>query len=720
VSDAASPRFLLEIGCEEIPDSMILPAVEHLRRELGVLIAKERLGTLATRSHPLGTPRRLAILAGGLLPGQEDREIVVTGPRVEAAYDPQGRPTRALEGFARSHAVSLDRIRRIATPKGECVAATKAEKGRSASEVLSGALPGLIGSIPFAKTMRWGEGSFRFVRPIQWVVCLLGEEVVPFQVAGVAAGRTTRGARFEGSPPVEIPHPRDYLERLRAASVLADVGERRRRISGSLQEAVSRLGPDFRPEEHADLLESVTHLLEHPVACPGGFDVEFLKLPAAVLTTAMIHHQRFFPVRKSDGGLAPHYVAVLNCRDAPDVVAKIRRGNEWVLRARLRDADFFWKEDLKRTLSARLPDLEKILFEATLGSYRKKVDRLVPLSGALCRALEKRGRRLDASHVSEAARLCKADLTTLMVQEFPELQGIMGGLYARHESQPEPVCRAIEQQYLGTGEGEGRARFETAEGAALTITDRLDTLAGFFLLNRPPTGSRDPFGLRRGATALVLATLDQQMSYSLAALADQARKLFADQGVAGEASGIAPLSAFVAERLRHICQEVHRFRYDAVNAALATGADDLLDAFRRIQALHGIRGQIDFEAVALSYRRVRNILAGQSAGELRERSLSSGPERELFDALAREEETAAPLLAAGDYEGALKRMAALRPHLDRFFEKVLVMDPEPATRANRLALLSRISSFFRKVGDFAEMVLEGDDVQEAAREARHG
>jgi glycyl-tRNA synthetase beta chain len=296
----------------------------------------------------------------------------------------------------------------------------------------------------------------------------------------------------------------------------------------------------------------------------------------------------------------------------------------------------------------------------------------------------------------------------------------MGGLYARHENQPEPVCRAIEQQYLGMGEGEARTRFDTPEGAALTITDRLDTLVGFFLLDRAPTGSRDPFGLRRGATALVLATLDQRLSYSLASLAGRARALFADQGVAGSGSGMANLPAFVEERLRHICQEMHRFRYDAVNAALATGADDLLDAFRRIQALHGIRGQPDFEALALSYRRVRNILAGQPPGELRERSLSAGPERELFDALTREEEAAAPLLAAADYEGALKRMAALRPLLDRFFEKVLVMDPEPATRANRLALLSKISWFFRKVGDFAEMVLEGDDVQEAAREARHG
>ena len=716
----SSSLLLLEIGCEEIPDWMILPALDHLKREIAALCGKERLGEPVFDPPLLGTPRRLAVLAGGLRLRQEDREVEVTGPRVEAAYDAGGKPTRALEGFARSQGVTLEEIRRVVTPKGEWVAARRRLEGRDAAEVLAEGIPGIVGSVPFGKTMKWGEGTFRFARPIRWIVCLLGSRVVPFQVAGVDSGRASRGARFEGSPAVEIPEAGDYLDLLREASVIAEIAERRERIRSSLEEACSRIGGEARIEDHPGLLEAVSGMVEFPVTCEGTFDRDFLSLPPPVLSTAMIHHQRFFPVRSAAGSLAPHYVAVLNCRPDPRVVERIRRGNEWVLRARLRDAAFFWKEDLARTLEDRLPDLEKVLFEATLGNYRQKADRVEALSRDLCRQIEARGGRIDSGAVAQAARLSKTDLTTLMVREFPELQGIMGGLYARHEKKPESVCLALEQQYLGTGDAGSRSRFETPEGAALAVADRLDTLAGFFLLEKIPTGTRDPYGLRRAATALVQATLDQRLDYSLAPLLEKAEALYRAQGVAGSGEGLRRVPAFLEERLRHVCQKVRSFRYDAVNASAAVGVDRIQDAFRRAEALHGIRGHPDFEALSLSYRRVKNILAGHETSPLEEAALASEEERALLKALVEVEGRAEPLLSAGDYPSALRAMATLRSPLDRFFDKVLVMDPDPRIRANRLSLLKRISLLFLRVGDFAEMVLEGENAAEPARGDKRG
>ena len=716
----ASSLFLLEIGCEEIPDWMIVPALEFLKREFAALSQKEGLGVPVFEPSLMGTPRRLSLLAADLRLRQEDRDVEVTGPRVAAAYDSAGKPTRALEGFARAQGLEPEQIRRVMTPKGECVAARRRVEGRSAADVLSEAIPVIVESIPFGKTMKWGEGRFRFARPIHWIVCLLGAEIVPFRVAGIASGRTSRGARFEGSRELEIPDAKDYLDLLRKASVLADIAERRERIVSSLQEACGRIGKGSRVEDHTELIDTVTGMVEFPVACAGDFDRDFLGLPGPVLSTAMIHHQRFFPVHGSEGRLAPHYVAILNCRPDPQVVERIRRGNEWVLRARLRDASFFWREDLGRSLEERLPDLEKILFEATLGSYRKKVERVEALSRDLCRQLEAGGRPTDSEAVALSARLSKADLTTMMVKEFPELQGVMGGLYARAEKRPEAVCLALEQQYLGTGEAGNRTRFETPEGAVLAVADRLDTLAGFFLLERIPTGSRDPYGLRRAATALVQATLDQRLEYSLKPLLERARELYRAQGVTGSGEGWGRILPFLEERLRHVCQEVHSFRYDAVSAAVAVGAGNLQDAFRRVEALNGVRGHPDFEALSLSYRRVKNILAGQEPPPLEEAALASEEEKTLLAALSEVEQKSAPLLSAGDYGAALRIMASLRSPLDRFFDKVLVMDPEPRTRANRLALLKRISLLFLRVGDFAEMVLEGENAAEPARRIKRG
>lgn len=719
MSGGPAPFFLLEIGCEELPDRMIVPALEHLGSELTALAQKERIGSPVLEPPLLGTPRRLAIRARGLLARQEDREVEVAGPRVEAAHDSGGKPTRALEGFARAQGVPVAELVRIPSPRGDYLAARKRVPGKAARDLFAAALPSIIAGIPFGKTMRWGDGAFRFARPVHWIVCLYGSEVVPFEAFGVASGRISLGARFLGSPPLEIPDARDYLDALGKISVVPDIGARRERIRTALDREAGRLGRGCRIEEPPGLIETVNGMVECPVAAAGDFDPAFLRLPAPVLSTAMIHHQRFFPVRAPDGSLGPHYVAVLNCRPDPATVDGIRRGNERVLRARLRDADFFWREDLKRSMEERIPDLEKILFETTLGSYRQKAARIERLTRDMCRSLSERGQEVDAEAAAEAARLAKSDLTTLMVKEFPELQGIVGALYARQEGRRETVCRALEQQYLAGGDAATRGRFTTREGAVLAVADRLDTLAGFFLLGKVPTGSRDPYGLRRAAAALVQATLDQDLGYPLDALIHHAADLHRIPGT-GDSQARARLGAFIEERLRHLCQEIHGFRYDAVNAALAIGGKDLCDAFHRAEALNGIKGHPDFEALSLSYRRLKNILAGQERGPLRESALLLEEEKALLRALEDVERKSAPQLASGDYTSALRTMATLRVPLDRFFEKVLVMDPDTRTRVNRLALLARISDLFLKVGDFAEMVLEGETTAEPSKRSRRG
>jgi glycyl-tRNA synthetase beta chain len=718
---AGSERyFLLEIGCEEIPDGMIAPALEHLEGELAALARRERLGDLVLEPESLGTPRRLAVRGRGLLDRQADREVEVTGPRVEAAYDQAGRPTRALEGFARSQGVAVESLSRIASAKGECVVARRTEQGRSAFQVLSAGIPEIVTRIPFGKTMRWGEGSFRFARPLQWLVCLLGSEVVPFELAGISSGRRTRGPRFDRSPMLEIADARDYMKMLESHGVVAEFPRRRRRIQEGIARECARLGVGCSTEDHPELLDSLTGMVEHPVAVAGGFDAAFLNLPAPVLSTAMIHHQRFIPVRNAQGASAPHYIAILNCREDPSTIATIRRGNEWVLRARLRDADFFWTEDRKRTLQERIPDLERVLFEATLGSYRLKVERVAKLAKALCEAIAGRGQTVESGPVMRAAQIAKSDLTTLMVKEFPELQGVMGGLYARQEGEPDAVSQAISQQYWGTGDTEGRKRFLTSEGAVLAMADRMDTLAGFFLLDRIPTGSRDPYGLRRSALALIQAALDRSLHFSLQDLKQTAVSLYAEQGVQPRGAGVDRLTSFIEERIRHLCQEALGLPYDAVNAALAVGADDPLDAVRRAEALQGIRGHADFEALSLSFRRIRNILAAQEVAPFTSGRLQLSEERLLLESLERAERESGPLLDAREYPGALRVLAGVRPSLDRFFEKVLVMDPDAEARRNRLGLLKRISLLLLRVGDFAEMVLEGEPAPSGAGGANRG
>ena len=700
--------FLLEIGCEELPDTMIRQALRHLAREFASLVERSRLGSARYDPELLGTPRRLALRAAGWLEAQADRELEVVGPRVGAAYDAQGAPTRALEGFARAQGTTVQQVYRTKTPKGECVAARKREPGRPAAAVLAQGLADLVAGIPFAKTMRWGAGSFRFARPIRWIACLLGDEVVPFEVAGIAAGRQTRGPRFAGSPELEIPDAAGYVELLERHGVVVDFARRHRLILEAVRGECARLGEGWSLDAPDSLAETLAGLVEHPVASVGSFDPAFLALPRAVLSTAMIHHQRFFPVRRADGRPAPHYVAVLNCPQDAQVVAGIRRGNDWVLRARLRDADFFWKEDRKRSLGERVPDLERVLFEASLGNYRRKVERIGQLARGLAGDLSAAGTPIDLAVLGRAAELCKSDLTTLMVKEFPELQGIMGGLYAHEEGEPPGVCVALSEQYRGAGDSSTREPFTTPESAVLAIADRFDTLCGFFLLERIPSGSKDPFGLRRSALAAIQAALDQGLHLSFTGLQRRAAELYASQGITARGNGIARLLPFLEERLRFLCQEGAGLRYDAVSAALATGSDDPVDAVARARALNGIKGLPDFESLSLSYRRVRNILADASVEPLGEEALATTEERALLQAVQGCERRCAPLLEKRDYASALAALAGLRGPLDRFFEKVLVMDPDPETRRKRLALLRRIDQLLRRVGDFAEMVLEGE------------
>jgi glycyl-tRNA synthetase beta chain len=711
-------NFLLEVGCEEIPAPMLPAALDDLaRRLIEELGGPDRLGGEAAAPAIYGGPRRLVACLTGVRDREEDRVVQVTGPPVAAAFDAQGRPTKAALGFARAQGVDPGELERVRGEKGEVVAARKAVAGRSSLEVLAEACPRVLGAMRFPKMMKWGDQGFLFVRPVHWIVALLDGEVVPFEFLGVRSGRLTAGHRFLAPGPHEIPTASDYDTVLREKGhVLAAVAPRRERLASCRDRAASAMGWTARVDE--PLLEELTFLTEWPGVVAGHFPVEFLEIPEPVIVTAMRHHQKYFTAQTADGRLAPGFLAAINQDGDPD--GAIRRGNEWVLKARLADARFFWGEDRKRTLEQRRPDLARVTFHEKLGSNLQRADRLEALAQALAGWAG-----VDESTVSvtrQAARLAKCDLTTGMVGEFPELQGVMGGIYARQEGLPEAVARAIEEHYLpASPQG---ARPATPAGALVALADKIDLLAGCFALGLAPKGSADPYGLRRAAMGICLLMAHGPLA---AAPAGVPLRAALEEGLEGyEGQGIRPGDAgatmtalldFVGQRLRHLLEE-EGHRFDTARAVLAGGFDHVREAWARAAALTAVRGpehEQDFLALATSAKRIRNILAqarqkGIDAGAspVDALLLADAEERALHAALVRVGNDVERALAARDYRTALRGIASLRPQVDLFFDKVLVMAPDEGLRRNRLALLRLLLDLLSRVADFSEIVVEGD------------
>jgi len=719
------PDFLLEIGCEEIPARMIDAASQELRERVGALLIRERLsgGEVA---H-FDTPRRLAILASGIAASQADIVEQVNGPSVQVAYK-DGQPTPAALAFAKKSGVDVSQLERVTTPKGEYLAAKVTKKGRGAAEILAEGLPKELATIYWPKNMYWRKANERFVRPVRWMVAMLDGETIPLEFDGVRAGNTSRGHRILAGGPLNISRAGStYFECLRAAKVLGR-GEREHQIRKAL-DASTRAVPGARWREDKALLDTVVNLTEFPSAILGSFDPQFLALPEEVLVTVMRDHQKYFAVEDADGKLAPHFLAVLNTDSDPQGL--IRQGNERVLRARFNDARFFWQTDQKKSLLDRLDLLKQVTFQKDLGSYFDKTRRVQRLCSWLNEILKQAGVVVRPGVVHKAACLSKSDLTTELVKEFTELQGIVGGLYARaqqlDESLPEAtrfaIADAIYDHYKPESTDDDVPR--SLEGAVLSIGDKADTIAGMFALGLVPSGSKDPFALRRQANAIVKVIAEKKLPLRLGDLMRDARagyqkseaeRKFVDEGKYSES-----ITTFFRERLEFYLKDVCGYAQDVVRAVLAANADDVVDGLARTDGLTKAREsrKEDFEAVCASFKRIKNILRqAEEKGISVPGGAPEGPGGWLLGNLSEAEvglyRSGISVWAAyeqsrkaGDYRLALSHVASLRPVLARFFDEVMVMDENPELRANRLGILKMILRNFSTIADFSEIVTEG-------------
>ncbi|HTM35800.1 MAG TPA: glycine--tRNA ligase subunit beta [Terriglobales bacterium] len=711
------PDFLLEIGTEEIPARMIATAQDELRRRVGELLERERLAPSGAVSE-LDTPRRLAVLASGIPAAQPDLTEQLTGPSLSVAYK-DGQPTPAAQAFAKKAGVDVSSLEKIATPKGQYLAARITRKGRNAAEILGEALPKEIGSIYWPKNMYWRKTSEHFVRPVRWLVAMLDDEVIPLEFAGIRAGDLSRGHRILAKAEVRIARAGSaYIETLRSAKVLGRA-EREHQIRKAL-DAAARTIPDARWREDQALLDTVVNLTEWPSAILGSFDREFLELPEEVLVTVMRDHQKYFAIEGRDGKLLPHFLAVLNTEGDPQGL--IRHGNERVLRARFNDARFFWQTDQKHPLRERLSWLRQVTFQKDLGSYYEKTLRVQRLCSWACETIKQAGVNVRPGVVHKAACLAKTDLTTELVKEFTELQGIVGGLYARvqvldkgmPEATQELIGQVIYDQYKPESAEDSPP--STIEGAVLSIGDKADTIAGMFALGLQPTSSKDPFALRRQANGIVKTIAEHKLPLPMPALIGVARDTY--RGSSAEkkfkaANYDESVRAFFRERLEFYLRDQLGFSYDVVNAVLAAGADDVVDAVARAEAVKSVLKLPEFLSVAAASKRIRNILKQAAEKKLSMaasfRDLPDSPQEEklLGAYVERNSARIEQFRQAKDYYGALQLLATARETVDAFFDKVMVMVENELMRANRLALLQRLSKEFSTIADFSEIVTEG-------------
>jgi glycyl-tRNA synthetase beta chain len=670
--------LLVEIGTEEIPDWMIESALANWKELFEAFLEAHQLGA-PTSLRMDATPRRLTLRAEGVAERQPDKDELVLGPPKAAAYK-DGQPTGAALGFAKKNGVGVEDLQIHATAKGEYLGFRRTVVGRTTKDLLTAALPEMILRIYFPKTMYWtGKGGARFIRPVRWLVALLGNEVVPFELAGVQSGRSTAGHRRLGESSVEVT-VENYEAELRRNFVILDAAERRGKIEAETTALLEPQGLRAKPDP--GLLETLVYITEYPTPILGAFDPAYLELPEEVLITVMKHHQKYLSVENSDGKLAPHFVAVMNTSEDPNGL--VRQGNERVMRARFNDARFFLGVDAKKTLESRLPELENVTFQKELGSYREKTAQIEQLCGTLAAHVD-----VEQTLLERAARLSKCDLTTEMVKEFTELQGVMGGLYARAQGEPEPVWRAIYEHYKPVSMEDSVP--STRTGQLVSLADKVDTLRRCFAIGMIPSGSRDPFALRRAAQGVVKILVEGKLALPLRLLTGES----------------ATLEEFLLDRVRYYFREVRGFRYDEVNAVLAAGYDDLVDVESRLLAIQRVRPTQNFEPLAASFKRIQNILKqAQFAGgaEIDPSLLEAGPEAALFEGFRKVRTEVEAFRASRQYEEALKAIASLRPVVDHFFDKVLVNAPDERIRQNRLGLLHHLLTEFSAISDFSEIV----------------
>ena len=719
--------FLVEIGTEELPPKALRQLERAFAGDFAAGLAKAGLAHGELRSF--ATPRRLAIRVRRLAVRQSDQKIERRGPPVNAAFDAQGLPTRAAQAFAASCQASVDELQRREESKGTFLYYVGVKAGAAAVELLPALVQSALDALPIPRRMRWGAGETQFVRPVHWVAMLYGKEIVTAKVLDTPSGNLTRGHRFHAPKPLRLSSPAAYERTLlNRGHVVADFETRRSLVRERVEAVAGELGG--RPLVSDALLDEVTALVEWPVPLAGRFEERFLALPREVLICTLEDHQRYFPVEGADGRLLPCFIAVANIesRDPPKVV----EGNERVVRPRLADAAFFWDQDRKSPLAARAEGLAKVTFQAKLGSLGDKSRRVCTLAVEIAEVLSATGARHSqlVPHARRAAELCKCDLLTAMVGEFPELQGIMGTYYALADGEPPEAAAAIREHYLPRGAGDELPA--TDAGATLAIADKLDTLAGIFAIGEKPTGTKDPFGLRRAAIGVVRIAIEKRLDLDLsrflalavalaradleksAAAAGKPAPALVTESVASEAYDyiVERLRAYYLERTTGAAAPegsataAAAITTEMFDAVLATRPASPLDFDARLMALSSFLALPEAASLTAANKRVANILrkAGESArADVDEGALRAPAERELFHAMRQRRGGVSAAAAQKDYAGSLALLAQLRPAVDAFFDQVMVMDEDPQLRANRLALLAQMRGLFAGVADLSRL-----------------
>ncbi len=690
-------EFLLEIGTEEIPARFIPPVLEEMAAAFARRCEQERLAVAGIATW--GTPRRLTLIARDLAEAQTELTQEVLGPPKAVAVDASGAPTPAALGFAKAQGVAVGELIEVETPRGVYLAVRKQTSGQPTLSRLREFLPEFILGLSFPKSMRWGSLDISFARPIHWILARFGGQVVPFTVGDVTSGGVTYGHRFLSPAPREVADIAGYVQALKQGSVIVDPAERRAFLEAELAKAAAQVGGVMVP--NPGLVEENTFLTEYPSVVVGHFEEKFLALPDEVLITSMREHQRYFSLRGQDGKLLPHFMAVNNTLTRnPDIV---RQGHERVLRARLSDAMYFYQVDSKVPLSTWVEELKGVVFHSLVGTSYEKMERFRELAQYLGKHLRRAGGEplgVDLEILRRTATLCKADIVSEMVGEFPSLQGVMGKVYALNAGEPAPVAEAIFSHYLPRHADDELPG--DLVGVTVGLADRLDTICGLFGVGLAPTGAADPYGLRRHALAIIRILRHHDLHLDLPEAVWAALDLLKGKiSRAPEETALEVLD-FFQTRLMHLLLS-EGFDHETVNAVLAAGCRDVVEAAAKVKALEEVRQSPDFPALAVAFKRVINISAGTEPGAVDELLFEHPEEQQLFEAAGLLEQDVAEALGRRDYAGVCRALAKIKGAVDAFFDRVLVMAEDPRLRSNRLALLARISRIFLQMADFSRI-----------------
>lgn len=691
-----SKDLLYEIGTEEIPARYMSTTLEQIKGIAESLLKVNRIAFEEIKSY--GTPRRIVLFIKGIAEQQEDLEELVKGPSRKAAYDESGNPSKALLGFLKGQKAELHEVFLQELSGVEYIYYKKQEKGQSTKEVLKTILPNILTSISFPKSMKWGNKSFRFARPVRWLVPILGDELIEFDKDGILCSRYTKGHRVLSKGDIEIRDTSEYFEKLREGYVIVDQEERRSLILKQCLELARGKGGEVLMDE--ELLEEIVYLVEYPTALLGGFEAEYLKLPKEVVITPMKEHQRYFPVVDKNKKLMNYFITVRNGDNR--FLETVQEGNEKVLRARLADANFFYSDDRKNSLENCVEKLKNVVFQETLGTIYDKTQRITAISEYLA---EMAGLSYDTrKSLQRSAHLCKADLVTNMVKEFDELQGIMGREYALLQGENEEVADAIREHYLPRFAGDDTPL--TVNGSILSISDKMDTICGCFAIGIQPTGSQDPYALRRQAIGITSIILERKMHIGLAQLIDTAIKAFAEKGILkGDAKTIMEdVIEFFRQRFKNVMID-KGLEYDIIDAVINADFDDIYDSYLKIKELSKWKNRDEFLSLLVSFNRVSNLASKAKNSEINPEVFTEKAELELLKAFERVNTEYECCVDSGEYEKALKLMITLKKPIDDFFDNIMVMVEDEDIRNNRLGLLKSIANMMNRIADLGTIVV---------------